>query len=54
MSEGNKRVSVIIPTYKRENNYLLRAIDSIKNQTFKNIELIIIDDNPPNSDYRKK
>lgn len=53
MSEINPRVSVVIPTYKRENKYLLRAINSIKNQTYKNTEIVIVDDNPPDSEYRK-
>lgn len=53
MSLSNIRVSVIIPTYKREIKYLLRAINSIINQTHKNTEVVIVDDNPPDSDYRK-
>lgn len=48
----NPRVSVVIPTYKRETKYLLRAITSIKNQTHKNTEIIIVDDNQPDSEYR--
>ena len=35
--------SIIIPTYNRE-EYISTAIQSIKNQSFKNWELIIIDD----------
>lgn len=37
-------VSVIIPTYNREKT-LLRAVYSVLNQTYKDIELIIVDDN---------
>lgn len=40
----NKLVSIIIPTYKR-NDTLLRAIDSAYAQTYKNIEVIVVDDN---------
>jgi len=36
-------VSVIIATYNRE-EYIKRAIESVFNQTYKNIELIVIDD----------
>lgn len=44
-------VSVIIPTYKRS-NMLLRAIDSVLNQTYDNIEVIVVDDNNPDSEWR--
>ena len=37
-------VSVVIPTYKR-NDTLLRAIDSVYSQTYKNLEVIVVDDN---------
>lgn len=36
-------VSVIVPVYNVE-KYLSRCIDSILNQTLKNIEIILIDD----------
>jgi glycosyltransferase involved in cell wall biosynthesis len=38
-----KIVSVIIPTYNRS-AYLLEAIESVISQTYKNIEIIVIDD----------
>ncbi len=50
--EENK-VSVIIPTYKRS-DMLPRAIDSVLNQTYKNIEVIVVDDNDPNTEWRKR
>lgn len=34
-------VSVIMPTYKRSEK-LLRAIDSVLNQTYKNLELLLV------------
>lgn len=39
----NVKVSVIIPTFNRF-KYLLNAIDSIKKQTYKNIEIIVVND----------
>lgn len=40
------KVSIIIPTYKRNLTYLERAIRSVLNQTYKNIEIIVVDDSP--------
>lgn len=40
----NDLVSVIITTYKGENN-ICRAVESVLNQTYKNIEVIVVDDN---------
>lgn len=45
-------VSVIIPTYKRSEK-LDRAIQSVKNQSYKNFEVVIVDDNNPDTEYRK-
>lgn len=38
------KVSVIIPTYKRS-DFLIRAIESVVNQTYSDIEIIVVDDN---------
>lgn len=46
-------VSVVIPTYKRP-GMLGRAIDSILDQTYDNLEIIIVDDNNVDSEYRNK
>lgn len=43
-------VSVIIPTYKRS-DVLKRAINSVANQTYSNIEILVVDDNEPGSEY---
>lgn len=40
----NKLVSVVIPTYNREATIEM-SINSILNQTYKNIEIIVVDDN---------
>ena len=39
----NELVSVIIPTYNREST-IIRAVESVLSQTYKNIEVIIVDD----------
>lgn len=49
----NIEVTVIITTYKRP-NFLERALKSVLNQTYKNIELIVIDDNNEGDEFRKE
>lgn len=51
ISRYMKTVSVVIPTYGRATN-LKRAIDSCLNQTYENVEVIVVDDNPPESEGR--
>lgn len=46
-------VSVIIPSYKRPTS-LKRAIDSCLEQTYSDIEVIVVDDNNPDTDARKE
>lgn len=45
----NKLVSIIIPTYNRT-NYLKLTLDSIENQSFKDYEVLVIDDGTPGDD----
>lgn len=46
-------VSVIITTYKRS-DLLGKAIDSVLNQNYNNLEIIVVDDNNPESEFRVK
>ena len=46
-------VSVVIPTYKRA-DLLAKAIDSVLGQTYKNIELLVVNDNIRDDEYSKR
>ena len=53
------KISIIVPVYKVE-PYIHKCIDSILNQTFKDFELILVDDGSPDNcgkicdEYAKK
>lgn len=48
MSNMNMLISVIVPIYKVERE-LNQCIESIVNQTYKNIEIVLVDDGSPDS-----
>jgi glycosyltransferase involved in cell wall biosynthesis len=48
----NPKVSVVIPTYERA-KFLKLTLESIADQTFKDFEVIVIDDGSRNDDARK-
>ena len=50
----NLLVSVIIPTYKRQPNMLKRAVLSVINQSYQNIEVIVVDDSPTDFEFRSE
>lgn len=43
-------VSVVMPTYKRSEK-LYRAIESVLNQTYTNLELLLVNDNVPGDEF---
>ena len=45
-AESTPLVSVIIPVYKVE-DYLAECVDSVINQTYRNLEIILVDDGSP-------
>ena len=47
----NPFISIIIPLYNNKKEYILRSLLSIEAQTFKNIEIIYIDDSSKNDSF---
>ena len=52
MLSDDRLISVIIPTYKGSKS-LRRTIQSVLDQSYKNIEIIVVDDNDPDTEERK-
>ena len=52
MENGNPLVSVIMSTYNESECELSASIDSILSQSYKNIEFLIVNDNPKNETLR--
>lgn len=48
-----RKISVIMPVYNEKLSWIQKSIDSILNQSYTNIELIIILDNPENKELKK-
>ena len=47
-NKENPLISVIVPIYKVE-KYLQKCVQSIINQTYKNLEIILVDDGSPDN-----
>lgn len=53
-------ISIIVPVYRVPEKYLRKCIESLRNQTFKKIEIILIDDGSPDKcgsicdEYKKR
>lgn len=48
MDRQFKKASIIVPVYKTE-KYVKKTVESILNQTYKNVEIILVDDGSPDS-----
>ena len=48
MESLNPRISVIVPVYKVE-GYLVKCVESLIDQTYKNIDIILVDDGSPDN-----
>lgn len=50
--ESNPKVSIILTTYKRRPEMVVRAVKSAINQTYTNIEVCVVDDSPNDYEHR--
>lgn len=53
VSENMPLVSIIVPTYKRADR-LAKALNSILDQSYKNLEIIVVNDNELDSEWDKE
>ena len=47
-------ISVIITTYMREPAFVVRAVTSVLHQTYKETEIIVVDDSPADYQFRRE
>lgn len=50
----NEKVSVIMPTYKRDRSFMETALESLLNQSYENLEIVIVDDSPADYEIRSE
>lgn len=53
-NDQNDKVSVIITTYNRSIEILKRAVNSVLNQTYRNMQIILVNACPENIDLEKR
>lgn len=56
VSDQNELVSVLLPVYNEKREYIQASLDSMKSQTYSNIEILVLVDNPlyPDIDYLRE
>ena len=49
-----EKVSVIMPTYKRDRSFMETALESLLIQSYENLEIVIVDDSPADYELRSE